>query len=54
VWARDDGKKVVRIERGPDRTTLVVDDKAAPAFGEFVIDRLPELYRAFREEARDG
>jgi ParB family transcriptional regulator, chromosome partitioning protein len=54
VWTGDDGKKVVRIERSPDRTTLVVDDKAAPAFGEFVIDRLPELYRAFREEPRDG
>ena len=54
VWTGDDGKKVVRIERSPDRTTLVVDDKTAPAFGEFVIDRLPELYRAFREEHRDG
>ena len=54
VWTGDDGKKVVRIERSLDRTTLVVDDKTAPAFGEFVIDRLPELYRAFREEHRDG
>jgi ParB family chromosome partitioning protein len=54
VWTGDDGKKVVRIERSPDRTTLSVDDKAAPAFGEFVIERLPELYRAFREEHRDG
>jgi ParB family chromosome partitioning protein len=54
VWTGDDGKKVVRIERRPDCTTLSVDDKAAPAFGEFVIDRLPELYRAFREAHRDA
>jgi len=54
VWSGDDGKKVVRIERSPDRTTLIVDAKAAPAFGDFVIDRLPDLYRAFREEHRDG
>ena len=48
IWADDDGKKIVRIERAPDRVTLALDEKAAPAFGEFVIARLPDLYRAFR------
>jgi plasmid partitioning protein RepB len=54
VWTGDDGKKVVRIERRLDCTTLSVDDKAAPAFSEFLIDRLPKLYRAFREAHRDA
>ena len=36
-----------------DRVTLALDEKAAPAFGDFVISRLPELYRAFREGRTD-
>jgi ParB family transcriptional regulator, chromosome partitioning protein len=53
IWAGEDGKKVVRIERAPHRVTLALDEKAAPAFGEFLIARLPELYRAFRESRSD-
>ncbi|SDR63985.1 chromosome partitioning protein, ParB family [Rhizobiales bacterium GAS113] len=52
TWTGEDGKKVARIERGVDRVTLSVDEKAAPSFGDFLIDRLPELYRAFQDERR--
>ena len=50
IWAADDGKKVARIERQPDRVTLSVDEKVAPSFGDYLVERLPDLYRAFREE----
>ena len=53
TWIDDDGKKIVKIERHADRVTLALDEKAAPAFGDFVISRLPELYRAFREGRTD-
>ena len=53
TWTDDDGKKIVKIERRADRVTLALDEKAAPAFGDFVISRLPELYRAFREGRTD-
>lgn len=50
TWTADDGKKVAIIERNTKRTTVSFDEKAAPAFGAFLVDRLPELYRVFREE----
>jgi ParB family chromosome partitioning protein len=53
TWTDNDGKKIVKIERHADRVTLALDEKAAPAFGDFVISRLPELYRAFREGRTD-
>ncbi|MET4312536.1 plasmid partitioning protein RepB [Bradyrhizobium sp. RT4b] len=52
-WSNDDGKKIVKIERREDRVTLALDERAAPAFGDFVISRLPELYRAFQEGRSD-
>jgi ParB family chromosome partitioning protein len=53
TWADDDGKKIVKIERREDRVTLALDEKAAPAFGDYLISRLPELYRSFREGRTD-
>jgi ParB family transcriptional regulator, chromosome partitioning protein len=49
MWCGMDGKKVARIERRFDRVTVSVDEKIAPRFGEYLIDKLPDLYRAFRE-----
>ena len=54
TWASDDGRKIALIKRSADRFTLAVDEKAAPAFGDFLIERLPELYRAFREERQSS
>lgn len=47
-WTGSDGKKVATINKSADRFVLSVDEKIAPAFGDFVLDRLPELYDAFR------
>jgi ParB family transcriptional regulator, chromosome partitioning protein len=47
IWAADDGNKIARIERTSDRVTVALNEKLAPAFGDFVVSRLPDLYRAF-------
>ncbi|MGA0534296.1 MULTISPECIES: plasmid partitioning protein RepB [Hansschlegelia] len=49
VWTANDGKRIAKIDRSPSRFILSVDEKAAPSFGDFVLDRLPDLYEAFRK-----
>jgi ParB family chromosome partitioning protein len=49
IWTADDGKKVASIERRQGRVTLGLNENVAPAFGDFLIERLPELYRSFTE-----
>jgi ParB family transcriptional regulator, chromosome partitioning protein len=49
IWAGSDGKKVAKIERNADRFVLALDEKVAPSFGDFLLDRLPEIYDAFRQ-----
>ena len=53
IWTGADGKKVARIERGAERLTLSFDEKAAPNFGDFLIERLPELYLAFQQRTQE-
>ena len=48
TWTAADGKKIAKVERAGDRFILALDEKVAPAFGDFVLDKLPELYDAFR------
>jgi ParB family transcriptional regulator, chromosome partitioning protein len=47
VWSARDGRAIARVERTSDRFVLSVDERAAPAFGDFVLERLPDLYEAF-------
>jgi len=49
IWTASDGKKVAKVNRSADRFILAVDEKVAPSFGDFVLERLPELYDAFRQ-----
>lgn len=53
AWSTPAGKKAARIEKGPDRLTLIFDEKQAPAFGDFVAAQLDGLYTRFLE-ANDG
>lgn len=48
TWKDDTGVQVARIERGDGRLSLTLDQNVAPNFGEYLVDRLPELYRAYR------
>lgn len=45
AWVSEDGKKVASIDRrAGERVTLAVNEKLAPGFGDFVVDRLGALY----------
>ena len=48
TWKNDEGDKVAMIERSGTRVAVVVTD--VKDFGEFIVERLPELYRAFQEK----
>lgn len=47
AWSAD-GKEIVRITRSDRVLTLAIDQKQVPNFGQFVLERLPSLYEAFR------
>jgi ParB family chromosome partitioning protein len=46
-WVADDGKKVAVIARHADHVTLALNEKTAPNFGDYLVGRLPDLYREF-------
>jgi ParB family chromosome partitioning protein len=48
-WSNEEGRQIATVQRGTGRVTFVVDEKAAPDFGAFLLQRLPRLYRDYRE-----
>lgn len=49
-----DGRRLARIERTSTTVGLIIDETLHPAFGDFLVARLPELFAAYeREQARD-
>ena len=48
-WRDSKGQPIVKIDQAPHGTKLTVDERLAPQFGAFLIDRLDELYAAFRK-----
>jgi ParB family transcriptional regulator, chromosome partitioning protein len=52
-WRDTEGRKLGAVERTPQRVTITVDRKHAPEFGEFLIDRLPEIYAEFMRRAEE-
>lgn len=53
VWKAKDGKKAARYRVDARATTIVLDRKAAPEFGEFVIASLDDLYETY-QRSRDN
>lgn len=49
VWSDQEGRRIATYRRAAGRLTFVVDEKAAPDFGEFLLNELPNLYREYRE-----
>lgn len=49
IWTAGDGKKVASIDRRTERTTVAMDEKVAPGFGDYVVARLAELYSDFQK-----
>jgi len=54
VWSDDEGRRIATFQRVASRTTFVVDEKAAPDFGDFLLRELPNLYRDYRERRGSG
>lgn len=49
IWSDQEGRRIATYQRSPGRMTFVVDEKAAPDFGEFLLNELPNIYREYRE-----
>ncbi len=53
VGLAEDGRHLARVERTPTTVGLIIDETLHPAFGDFLVARLPELFAAYeREQAR--
>jgi ParB family transcriptional regulator, chromosome partitioning protein len=50
VWAAPDGRPIVQISRTQRAGRLVVDERMAPAFTEFLAKRMPELFEAYQQQ----
>lgn len=48
VWTDAEGRKLARIERAEQRFTLSLDEKLEPAFGDYLLSRLPEILATFK------
>ena len=48
------GRKIATIRRVAGRATVVVDERVAPEFAEFLIDSLPDLFQNFRVRGGAG
>lgn len=48
VWQADDGVKAARVRRDKRSLTLIIDKKAAPEFGDYLMSKLPEIYASFK------
>ena len=53
TFADEAGKTVASIRKGAGRTTFVVDDRQAPAFADFLIRHLPQLFEQYRSARQD-
>ncbi|MGT2489176.1 plasmid partitioning protein RepB [Methylobacterium oryzae CBMB20] len=49
-----DGRRLARIERTPTTLGLIIDETLHPAFGDFLVARLPELFAAYEHEQARG
>jgi ParB family chromosome partitioning protein len=48
-WTAEDGRKIASIDRNENRTVVATNEKLAPGFGDFIVQRLGQLYAEFLE-----
>lgn len=53
VWSTDEGARAVTMRTTERTLQLTFDNKAAPAFGDFVRGQLEALYKQFKQENGD-
>lgn len=49
IWQADDGVKAARFRQDKRTLTLMIDKKAAPEFGDYLMSVLPEIYASFKK-----
>jgi ParB family chromosome partitioning protein len=49
VWQADDGVKAASFRQDKRTLTLMIDKKAAPDFGDYLMSVLPEIYASFKK-----
>lgn len=54
IWHDAQGRRVLRIETRKDETALVVDEAMAPAFGDFLLGEIAELYERYLKSRSDS
>ncbi len=52
VWQADDGVKAASFRQDKRSLTLMIDNKAAPDFGDYLMSMLPEIYASFKKTKR--
>ena len=52
MWKDGEGRKLARVERAEGRFTLSIDETVEPSFGDYLLERLPEILASFKR--RDG
>jgi ParB family chromosome partitioning protein len=50
AWRNNRGQPIVQIDRSAAVTRLAIDEKFAPEFGAFLIEKLPKLYDEFSNQ----
>ncbi len=53
-WNDPEGRQAAAIKRSTSKLTLVVNQKVAPDFGEFIVAELPDLYRRYAASKGTG
>ncbi|MBB3917709.1 plasmid partitioning protein RepB [Rhizobium fabae] len=49
IWQADDGVKAASFRQDKRTLTLMIDKKAAPEFGDYLMSVLPEIYASFKK-----
>jgi ParB family chromosome partitioning protein len=47
IWVARDGRKIAKVERSTGRFVLALDEKVAPAFGDYILRELDALLAAY-------
>ncbi len=53
-WDDEEGRRIAKYRRAAGQMTFVINEKAAPDFGEFLLSELPRLYRNYRQRGESA
>ncbi|MGL5115489.1 MAG: plasmid partitioning protein RepB [Beijerinckiaceae bacterium] len=50
AWISPAGQRVIQVSRNRQSGTLTVDERIAPSFTDFLLQRVPDLFEAYRHQ----